>query len=261
MLKLWLKTIDAVLEHKPGLHVAGKYIAHNLQLDYHTTDIKQDLTLDMLGFQKKKLTMLKDYYYHEESIRVALLQLQDRRNKGTYGSCGVTTYGHFAKKERPMHGPCIQSLVFTHFPNGTVDTNIYYRTTEVFKKFAADLIFLRDMMLPQFNVNGKLTFTFANATFHPMYWVVSAPYLKDPVRDLTSILVEDQMIWKGIVRWTHRFMEQPESLQKFKQGYRVSKHLHRLLDPAKLKALRDYVALHKPKEKIHEQPDDEDTEL
>lgn len=258
MLNIWLSTINKVLKHEQGFHVSGKFIAQNVQLSYPSSAIKLDLTLDMLGFQKKKLTMLRDYYYHDESIRVALSQLEHRRELKTYGSCGVTTYAHLAKKERPMHGPCIQSLVFTHMPDGTVNVNVYYRTTEVFKKFAADLIFLRDIILPQFGVNGSITFTFANATFHPMYWVVSAPYLTDPVKHLNRLRSQDLIVWRGIIRWTHRFIEQPGSLLKFKQGYRVSKHLHRLLDPDKLNELRKYVEKHRTKEALNDSCEDEE---
>lgn len=244
MLKQWLTITRSVLAHKQGLHTAGKYIAHNVQATVSSDDLlRPDITLDMLGFQKKKLTMLKDYYYHEESIRVALLQLEHRRIKKTYGSTAFTTYNHFAKKERPMHGPCIQSVVLTHLPDGTINTNVYYRTTEVFKKFAADLIFLREVLLPQFAPTGDVSFHFANATYHPMYWVVSAPYLKDPISELEAISKLSPIVHRGILGWTKRFLDQPESLLKFKQGFRVSKHLHRLLDPNKLKQLQAYVNL------------------
>lgn len=240
MLRQWLQITEKVLRHTPGLHTAGKFVAHNLQISISSGDLMTpDITLDMLGYQKKKLTMLKDYYYHEESVRIALLQLQDRRSKKTYGSTAFTTYNHFAKKERPMHGPCIQSVVLTHLPDGTVHTNVYYRTTEIFKKFAADLIFLREI-LAQFDISGDVTFHFANATYHPMYWVVAAPYYLDPVFELERMKSKDPIIWRGTLRWVQRFLVGQESLQKFKQGFRVSKHLQRLMDPSKLHYLQTY---------------------
>lgn len=119
-----------------------------------------------------------------------------------------------------------------------------YRTTEIFKKFGADLLLLRDHILPGFDPDGTLHFFFANATYHPMYWVVAAPYRDDVVQSLVDLKDKDYSIYKGVLRWTNRFLENDESLAKFKQGQRVAKHFHRLMDPAELKRLNKYVRKH-----------------
>lgn len=261
MLKPWLDITKTVLEHKQAVHVSGKKIARLVTYSMPLSELNRDLiTIDMLGFAKKKITMLTDYYYNKESIDVALSQLKHRREKGTYGSCGVTTYNHFAKKERPQHGPCIQSIVFTHLPGGIVDIDVFYRTTEVFKKFAADLIFLQSIILPQFKIDkpGRLNFHFANATYHPMYWVVSAPYFDDPVSELHSIKIIEPVVWRGIIRWAFRFVSDDPSLLKFKQGQRVAKHLQRLMAPDKYKALEKYIRKHRiPTKRKQEEDEDE----
>ncbi len=235
-----------VLTSDDFFHVSGKRISRGMTFETTIEDLMEpDITLDMLGFSKKKITMLTDYYLNDESVRVALYQLEHRRKKGTYGSVGVTTYNHFAKKERPMHGPCIQSVVFTHSPSGKIDMDVFYRTTEIFKKFAADLIWLREVFLPQFNIpsnSGVVRFHFANITYHPMYWVVSAPYLTNPEYHLIDIKKTDPLTWKAIIRWTNRYVQKEASLEKFKQGQRVSKHMHRLVPPAQMKLLAKYIS-------------------
>lgn len=264
MLKEWLTFTKAQLKTKEYFHVSGKRISRNVQLEMpYENLLKDEITLDMLGFSKRKISMLTEYYLNEESVRVAKYQLENRIEKGTYGSVGVSTYNHFAKKERPMHGPCIQSVVLTHAVGGKIDIDVFYRTTEVFKKFAADLIWLRTVFLPQLPVSGskgKLRLHFANTTFHPMYWAVSAPHLQDPVADLNEIYKLDKVMWKGIIRWTYRYVTQPESLQKFKQAFRVSKHMKRLTDPKKMKVLEKYIlsSYKSIKKPLLEEPDDDE---
>ena len=246
MIKLWFKCIEAGISHKDCFYISGKKISHNITVQVSLKELTQSediINIDMLGFSKKKITMLTDYYYNKESVDVALSQLKHRREKGTYGSTGVTGYNHFAKKERPQHGPCIQSVIFTHLPRGTINVDIFYRTTEVFKKFAADLIWLKTVLLPPFELDkpGKLTFHFTNLTFHPMYWVVAAPYLDDPVAALKDLHKRDNLVWRGVIRWSARFVRKDKNLVNFKQGYRVSKHLHRLLPEDKMKKLKTYL--------------------
>jgi hypothetical protein len=245
MLKTWLRWTTEVLEIPDNFHISGKRISRGHTFETTAADLMTpDITLSMLGFSKKKITMLTDYYLNEESVRVALYQLEHRREKNTYGSVGITTYNHFAKKERPMHGPCIQSVVLTHSKGGKIDMDVFYRTTEIFKKFAADLIWLREIFLPQFNITngGVVRFHFANITYHPMYWVVSAPYLSSPVESLIRIHSQDPITWKGIIRWTERYVKQPDNLLKFKQAHRVSKHMHLLVPKPKMKELAKYIS-------------------
>lgn len=246
MLDFWLNFTKAQLKTKEYFHVSGKRISRNVLLEVpYARLFKNEISLDMLGFSKRKIIMLTEYYLNTESVRVAKYQLENRIEKGTYGSVGVSTYNHFAKKERPMHGPCIQSVVFTHVVGGKISVDVFYRTTEIFKKFAADLIWLSTIFFPQFPMikdkRGTIRFHFANTTFHPMYWAVSAPYLEDPVEELNDVKKIDYVMWKGIIRWTYRYVTQPASLLKFKQAHRVSKHMKRLMEPKKFKKLEKYI--------------------
>lgn len=264
MLKEWIKFTQSLLKTEDHFHVSGKRISRNAGFSMSIKALMgTDLDLDMLGFSKRKISMLTQYYFNEESVEVALVQLAHRRKTGTYGSACLTCYNHLSKKERPMHGPCIQSVVFTYLPGGRVDVDIFYRTTEAFKKFAADLLWLRDVLLPPFNLDkaGKVTFHFANATYHPMYWCVSAPYLDDAVAELKQIKKTDEKIWKGIIRWTNRFVLLEDNLLKFKQGYRVAKHLHRLMPKAEMKELAKYITMNYKSLKSDVELDEDDEDV
>lgn len=252
MLALWFKCINAVLHHPAdkSFYLSGKKIARGVQV---VTKLKYllasetDFTLDMMGYHSKKLRMLRELYLNQASREAALRQLQLRREKGSYGSTGMTCYNHYEKKNQKIMGPCIQSVVLTHRKKGVIDVDVFYRTTEIFKKFGADLIFLKELLEPfKITSYGTLTFHFANATYHPMYWVVASPYLDDPTATLREIKTIDPQVWLGILRWTVRYTRQEPALSKFKQGERVSKHLHRLLPRDKLVPLAAYIEKYLP---------------
>lgn len=261
MLSTWKSIINEVLYHPNYFHASGKRIARTLS---YSTKLREfiipDLNVNMLGYTARKIAMLSDYYYVEESVKVALEQLEERRSKGTYGSVGVTCYGHFAKKERTNQGPCMQSIVFTQINPKTTHVDIFWRSTEVFKKFAADLLWLNSIMLPQFNLplEGIITFHFANATWHPQYWSVLVPYLEDPTKELLEIKRHDLAIYKGILRWVWRFVNNDPGLDKFKQGQRVAKHLHRLTDSVKYAELTRHVCENYTPKKFLSLEEDED---
>jgi hypothetical protein len=71
----------------------------------------------------------------------------------SYGSVGFTTYNHFLKnsptkksKRASVMGPCIQSVVITQHNKKQYSIDCFYRTTELLKKFPADLVFIRDVL-------------------------------------------------------------------------------------------------------------------
>lgn len=243
MLSTWKNIIHKALYHPDFFHVSGKRISQNV---IHTSPIeeflKPDFTLDMLGYKARKAQLLDGYYFVQESVDIALEQLTSRRKKNTYGSTGITTYGHFSKRERPEHGPCMTSIVLTHIPPDQTNVTVSYRSSEVFKKFGADLVWLHQKILPIFDPRkGGITFFFSNLTYHPQYWSVLVPYITDPVAELKKIKKHDPILYNGTLRWVYRFVNNDPSMLKFRQSFRVGKHLKRLSSNEKLLALKDYV--------------------
>src|SRR5262249_16347231 len=146
------------------------------------------------GYTTSKLRMLEKHYLHEESIAVAQELWDRRQGQRKYGSVSFTCFAHFVKggsvdakrsKRASVFGPCIQSVSLTYLNDHTTAVDVFYRTTEFFKKFPADLVFIRDVLLPKFNFEkapiSKVTFHFANVTMHPMYFVTILPMIEDPI--------------------------------------------------------------------------------
>lgn len=192
-------------------------------------DTTSDLTLTDGGYLNgTKMTLLKKNYFNKESHDAALQLWRHRREMGKYGSVSFTlseedveeftvafsTYNHFIKGSRVLNGlipedrgigsvfgPCIQSVVITWLSNDTSAVDVFWRTTEWFRKFPADLILIVDHLLPPFELKKfDITCHFANVTLHPMTFISLIPSLTDPIASLNQIKSKDPYFHNRIVK-------------------------------------------------------------
>jgi hypothetical protein len=214
-----------------------KIITHTSLFFDDLWDTADPILLEDAGYTKSKLAHLIRGYVHEESIEKAVMLWNLRRKKTSYGSVGFTTYNHFLKndavkksKRASVMGPCIQSVVITQVKGGKKAQyfiDCFYRTTELLKKFPADLVFIRDVLLQDFNFDGMeflgMTCHFANVTVHPMYFVTVIPHLDDPIAELEIIKKKDRFFFDWIVKWSARYVcdEHHRGIAKFAQALRV----------------------------------------
>lgn len=234
---------------------------------------EHDLYMPDAGYTKSKTSMLKRLYMHQESIDAAITGWERRKKQRKYGSVGFTCYNHLLKsdptkgsKRASVMGPCIQSVTLTYTNKHTTHVDAFYRTTELFKKFPADLVFLRDDLLSQFDFEAApidgITFHFANITIHPMYFVTLIPPLGD---DLVEVLEElreaDEFFHKWVVKWTARYFipEFHRGIQKFAQAMRVQMDADKRVTDEQRAVLIPYLEKHHPGfNNEYEDPDDVD---
>lgn len=219
-------------------------------------NITGNLTIEDSGFTKSKMTMLSRNYFNEESHRVALMLWEKRLKQDKYGSVGVSTYNHLIKGDvkgatprGSVFGPCIQSITVTYLNKRETAVDVFYRTTELFKKFPADLVFIRDVLLRPFNIKPiETTFHFANITMHPMYFVTIIPHLIDPVKELEKIRKADPFFFNWVVKWSSRYLvkEHQRGIAKFAQALRVQMDTQKRIDKATLRELIPYFKKHHP---------------
>lgn len=258
--------MDSWLEHclngcaQPAdLYSGCRKILRPMTLTFPQLD--DSLTLRDAGYTKSKLTMLTKHYLHEESRDVARQLWDLRKAKGKYGSVGFTCYAHFVKggtidakrsKRASVFGPCIQAVTITLLNKKSYTVDVFYRTTELFKKFPADLILLRDVLLAPFDFDGLecrgVTGHFANVTIHPMYAVTILPHLDNPVQVFEDIRKKDKFFADWMVKWTARYIctEYRRGIEKFAQAMRVCMDANDRIDPKKMKALQSYVRKNHP---------------
>lgn len=228
--------------------------------------------MEHFGYTKSKMSMLNRLYLHEESVATASRLWDIRLKKRKYGSVSFTTYSHLVKgneqagsKRRSIMGPCIQAGCLTLIPHEKATViDLFYRTTELFKKFPADLVWLQDMVLPRFDLKtapiSKVRFHFANVTVHPMYAVVLYPHLKDPIRYLEDLRKFDERQWIWQVKWTARYLcdEYGNGIQKFSQALRVQHGAKELLLPATQRRIAEYCRKHHPGQLPSDDEDDDE---
>lgn len=271
MKKFWLDISLKLALREADLFVGARKVVQAVRFDY-IWDAKTvgDLKMEDAGFTKSKMSMLIRNYYLEASVKAAQMLWKERLAKKKYGSVGFSCYAHFVKGDVGNHtkmgskfGPCIQAVTLTyHKKRTTVD--VYYRSTELFKKFPADLVFLRDVLLPKFNFKeapiDKIRFYAANVSVHSMYWVTLAPHLDEPLEWLDRIRKQDPFFWKWCVSWSARYLcpEYCNGIQKFMQAMRTCNIANRDIDKKKLRILQKYLRKHHPKkDKATEETDDD----
>lgn len=230
-----------------------------------STETLENIEMRQLGYTKNKYSQLTRNYLNPDSKTAALELWESRIKKRKYGSVGVSTYNHFKKggggPRGSIMGPCIQSVVLTLTDKGERYASVLYRTTEVFKKFPADLVWLRDVLLPEFGPLSRYEFFFVNVTVHPMYWVVLAPHLgARPDFHLSQLRARQPYFHDWVVKWTARYLcdEYHRGIAKFAQALRVQASAKELLSPAQLRALQDYCRKYHPGYRNDPQEDDDE---
>jgi hypothetical protein len=225
------------------------------------------------GFTKTKLGMLNRLYWDAEHAEKVAELWRGREERGKYGSVSVSTYHHITKsdpakrsKRASVMGPCLVGVGFTLLNKREIAVDAWYRTSELFKKFPADLVFIRDTVVPAIGVDPsriiRLRCHFANLTSHPMYAVTWLPLVEDPIATLDAIKDEDSRFFDWTIKWTGRYLcdEYHRGIAKFAQALRVQKDARERITGKKLKKLQEYIRDNHPGYRGTYEEDDEGDE-
>lgn len=258
----WLKHCVRLSKRKADLYAGCRKILFDVQLTFHDLwDYEHPLELEDAGYTRNKLAHLVRGYLHQESIEKAVMLWELRRKKTSYGSVGFTCYNHFLKndavkksKRASVMGPCIQAVTITQLKGngkngkgGRYKIDAFYRTTELFKKFPADLVFIRDVLLKDFDFSGMefegMTCHFANVTIHPQYAVTPMAHMDKPWEIIDEIKAKDQYFADWWIKWSARYLceEHYRGIAKFAQALRVKDHADAAFKGKKRKKLTQYL--------------------
>jgi hypothetical protein len=237
----WVHNCLVLAATPADIFSGARKILFNQTIEFDGEDIwaaKDPIVLEDAGYTKNKLKHLERLYLHHDSRAAAIKLWKLRRQKPSYGSVSFHCYNHFQKndetkksKRASVMGPCLQSVVITQIKNSgkgrLFRIDVFYRTTEVLKKFPADLVFIRDVLLQGFDFEGMqcvgMTCHFANLTVHPMYFVTILPMLQDPARELDRIKKADRHFYDWVIKWTARYLvpKHFRGIEKHSQSMRV----------------------------------------
>lgn len=274
----WIKEILRLSRQEADFYSGCRKIIRNHMVTFDDLWEDEDpLILEDAGYTKSKMSHLVRLYHHEESIEKAVELWKLRRSKTSYGSVGFTCYNHLVKndaekksKRASVMGPCIQAVTITQVKggkNGQYYIDAFYRTTEILKKFPADLVFIRDVLLKDFDFSGMeftgLTCHFANVTVHPQYFVTAIPHMEDPIRELERIKKKDRYFYDWIIKWTARYLceEHYRGIAKFAQALRVKMDADNRIKGRRRRELVDYLRANHPGHRNdYTAPEEEDEE-
>lgn len=170
-----------------------------------TTELDDTVQVTKVGFSENgtKISMLKKYYYNQESIDKAIIALDRIKKQKKYGSVAFSTIGQ--EKKFTKHQHCIQSIVVSITPKGEMRYTVMYRACEVIKIFTGDMVFMKEVIFPIFG-KAPVTFVFSNATLNSMYIpLFFIYYKKDWLKHLALIAKKDPKYYRSISTWCHRY--------------------------------------------------------
>lgn len=230
-----------------------------ISIDAPFSAAQPQLAIGHSGFTNTKLGMLNRLYWDADHASKVAELWRGREERGKYGSVSVSTYHHITKsdpekrsKRASVMGPCLVGVGVTLLNRREIAMDAWYRTTEFFKKFPADLVFIRDTVVPGLGVDParvvRLRCHFANVTSHPMYAVTWLPLVDDPLATLDEIRDADRRFYDWTLKWTGRYVcpEYHRGIAKFAQALRVQKDALNRITGKKLKNLQEYIRENHP---------------
>ena len=258
MIDQWIDFCFLVAKTPAEFYADSRKILRNKTLTFTTWD--KSLNLEDIGFAQNKINTLTRHYINEEALSAAKKLWDERTSTKTYGSVGFHCYNHYVKvaaekrtKLDTAVGPCLQAVILTQLLSKQTSIDIYYRSVEIFKKFPADVILLRDVILPQFSFAKspviEINFHFTNITAHPMYFVQHLPYHKDPVLMMEFVKTYDSFFYEWVVKWAARFLcdeYRSEGIMKYSQAKMIQKFVDDNYTSKQKKTLGEYMRVNHP---------------
>lgn len=254
----WIKLCQKLSAQPADFYAAARKIIRTQSVRFETWE--SDLTLEDIGYTKNKLNRLIKDYIHDASRNKAVELWAHFTKRGSYASACFHTHNHLVKsgatspsESKETRGPCLQSVIITLIPSRKgvpqhSEVDVFYRTTEFYKKFPADLLLVEELLKPFDFTNAPIksrTFHFANITCHPMYIIVPAALAKNPVDFFEDIRKNDPVFFKNCVNWTHKYLVSSRGITKYEQAKATQrKAIASLEKTGTLKQLTNYIKEH-----------------
>ena len=249
----WIQHCLELCERPADLYSGCRKIIRNVQLEF---PFNRTIRLSDAGYSAAKMKQLERNYLHQESIDAAVGLWDEYRSKPKYRSVVFSCFRTLVKDHKGPRGSkmgsCLLAVTITMLSSKEIAINLHYRTTEFFKKFPADLVFLHERLLTGFDFSGMMvkgvTIFFDNVTIHPMYFTTIIPHLEDPIWELEKIRESDQYFYDWLMKWCSRMLidSQVRGIEKFAQGMRVKTDAENRISQSMKRQLIPYLKKHHP---------------
>lgn len=231
--------------------VSSRKILSRVTIDLE--GLANDLEVTHVGYTPKKLADLTRLYLHAETRDAAAQSWRTFKflERDKVKSVGFHTFNHLVKRaggnaSRDM-GPCMNSIVVTHRADD-VRVDVSYRSADLFRVFAADLVFIRDVLLPPFDLRGGFSVRVhvASATCHPRDFPFVLANVDDPHREMVRLRRANPKFHKAAVSALAAYLceERSATNANYDRGQRVQRALVSLMDDETRELLADYCRSH-----------------
>ena len=156
----WSSLIHQLINYTPGRIKSNKVEYHFNHFTWtHPGPIDDfDITKIYPGI-KGKMSSLKSSYFNKDSIKRAKYRMDNKI--GTSWSISLQNND----KNYTEQDHCMVSMVIFKEPKNHYEITVFYRTTEICRKFLFDLVFLRDQVIPKLGIKDyNITFMFTRLT-------------------------------------------------------------------------------------------------
>lgn len=226
----WLRELSV----KPGdayIQIRKFYFSLNWSVPYDVWKTGLDLTYYDIGYGKgdHKFNQLKRIYVNDEEIETSRSKLLTRTHSGKSGkssqSCIAFRMGNERKQNQSM-GYCMQTILVNWFKKDaygepSLIVELQYRSTELTKKFLADLKFLHEYLIPRI-MEGfgreptEIRFTFGTAYISTMYFPIMFQS-EDPYSFLVELAKRDPKFKRPILASFRQWLFADGNPYAFKQ--------------------------------------------
>lgn len=264
--KYWAGMVQRLCSEPAQGHIQIRKFTFNLSWTVPWDVFKTGVSMDFSDFGYKeggsKEEQLTRVYLNDEEIRRTNQKFRERSESETSRSmqtCVTARFGN-QEKEARSQGYCMQSVTMNWFarpalqkdPLFTLD--LHYRTTELCKKFYADLKFLHETVFPKLLKGVKQSPTAVN--FHFVSAYVSTMYLPvvlrviNPLDFLKSVERFDPKFFKLMLRDYDLWLFTEGNPYNYRQRKNMldygKKHIITQLKPDELRELKSIVRKHRP---------------
>lgn len=234
----WINMVTKLIKVSK-VHTRGRSVIQSFTHKINNEVWRQDevgIKLSHLGYSENgtKMTQLKNQYMDPKSINAAKREMGERlADEMPRTSVGISMIGN--DKDPRSQGHCIRSLVLTHLePQEGIDpyltVDIFYRSTEAIKKFAADLIFLHNIVVPKvtkgFDFPLKtVRFYFSNIFISPLFFSILYQF-HSPIKWMELVKAKgDKRLYKNLCSRAEKFITKDPDYY----SYRSRRAMHHII--------------------------------
>jgi len=192
-----------------------------------------------------KLNQLERIYLNPGRVKEARAKLRQRLDDDR-AQTSVGIYMKGDEKDPRSQGHCIQNIVVTHafIPGGEVTSvDIFYRSTEAIKKFLADVLFLKKLVLPQildgFPWPRVIRFYFANIYLSALFMPIYFRYAEPPMKIFSILEEKDPRFFRTAVSACGRFFESSHNYT-YRERVKMYDYTHQYLSKGNIRTMRDF---------------------